>query len=167
LSIPKSSFDPDSYYPLAVAQAGSKHLTVREAALADALSIAALAGQLTYPSTPEEVERRLRELPQDGSHAVFVAEDRAGHVVGWAHVYALHFVGSDLRAEVAGLVVDESCRNAGVGKALMARIEDWAREKGLAAVTLRSNVIRAPAHKFYEQLGYTRIKTQHAFRRVL
>jgi GNAT superfamily N-acetyltransferase len=150
-----------------VAQAGSKHLTVREAALADAARIAALAGQLTYPSTPEEVERRLRELPQDGSHVVFVAEDGAGRVVGWAHTYALHFVGSDLRAEVAGLVVDDSCRGAGVGKVLMARIEDWAREKGLTAVTLRSNVIRDPAHKFYEKLGYTRIKTQHAFRKVL
>jgi GNAT superfamily N-acetyltransferase len=142
-------------------------LTVREAALADAVRIAALAEQLTYPSTPEEVERRLRELPRDGSHIVFVAEDGAGRVVGWAHTYALHFVGSDLRAEVAGLVVDESCRNAGVGKVLMARIEDWARQNGLAAVTLRSNVIREPAHKFYEKLGYTRIKTQHAFRKVL
>jgi GNAT superfamily N-acetyltransferase len=150
-----------------VAQASSRHLTIREAALADAVRIAALAGQLTYPSTPEDVARRLRELPRDGSHIVLVAEDGAGRVVGWAHTYALHFVGSDLRAEVAGLVVDESCRNAGVGKALMVRIEDWAREKGLAAVTLRSNVIREPAHKFYEKLGYTRIKTQHAFRKML
>ncbi len=142
-------------------------MTIREAALADSACIAALAGQLTYPSTPEEVERRLRELPRDGSHAVFVAEDGAGRFVGWAHVYALYFVGSDLRAEVAGLVVDESSRSTGVGKALMARIEQWAREKGLPAVTLRSNVIREPAHKFYESLGYTRIKTQHAFRKVL
>ncbi|MBI3662354.1 MAG: GNAT family N-acetyltransferase [Acidobacteria bacterium] len=150
-----------------MAQAGSKHLKVRKAALADAARIAALAGQLSYPSTAEEVERRLRDLPQDGSHAVFVAEDGAGRVVGWAHAYVHHFVGSDLRAEVAGLVVDETCRDTGVGKVLMARVEEWAREKGLAAVTLRSNVIRDAAHKFYEKLGYTRIKTQHAFRKVL
>ena len=150
-----------------MAQTGSQHLLVREAALADATRIAELSGQLNYPSVPADVARRLRELPQDGSHAVFVAEDGAGRVVGWAHVFALHFVGSDLRAEVAGLVVDDSCRRGGVGKALMARVEEWAREKGLPAVTLRSNIIRGPAHAFYEKLGYTRIKTQHAFRKQL
>lgn len=150
-----------------MALTGSKQFMIRDALFADAARIADLATQLGYPSSTEQVLVRLRTLPQDASHAVFVAEDGAGRVIGWAHAYALHFVGSDLRAEVGGLVVDESCRSAGAGKALMARIEDWAREKGLAAVTLRSNVIRQPAHKFYEKLGYTRIKTQHAFRKVL
>ena len=147
--------------------ADSHRLVIREASLSDASRIAELSGQLSYPTEQAAVERSMRVLPQDGSHVVFVAEDGAGRVVGWAHVYALHFVGSDMRAEVAGLVVDESCRRSGVGIALMARVEDWAREKGLPAVTLRSNVIREPAHKFYEKLGYTRIKTQHAFRKIL
>lgn len=150
-----------------MAQAGSKQLIIRDVVFADAARIAELSGQLSYPTSEADVARRLRALPQDGSHVVFIAEDGAGRVVGWAHTYALHFVGSDLRAEVAGLVVDDSCRRSGVGVALMARIEDWAREKGLPAVTLRSNVIREPAHKFYEKLGYTRIKTQHAFRKNL
>ena len=150
-----------------MAKSSFKVSKIREATSADVVRIAALAGQLTYASTPAEVSRRLRQLLQDGSHIVFVAEDGAGRVVGWAHVYALQFVGSDPRAEVAGLVVDESCRSAGVGKALMSRVEKWAREKELAAVTLRSNVIREPAHKFYEKLGYKVVKTQHAFRKQL
>jgi GNAT superfamily N-acetyltransferase len=150
-----------------VATTNSKQLTIRNAALADAARIAALATQLGYPSSTKQALERLRALPQDGSHVVFVAEDGAGRVVGWAHACALHFVGSDLRAELGGLVVDESCRSAGVGKALMARVEDWAREKGLPAVSLRSNIIRGPAHAFYEKLGYTRTKTQHAFRKDL
>lgn len=150
-----------------MAQTDPKVLTVREAQLSDVVRIAELSGQLNYPSTPAEIEQRLRALPKDGSHAVFVAEDGAGRVVGWAHVYELHFVGSDLRAEVGGLVVDPSCRNCGVGKALMVRAEEWARERGLPAVTLRSNVIRGEAHAFYEKLGYTRFKTQHAFRKQL
>jgi N-acetylglutamate synthase-like GNAT family acetyltransferase len=150
-----------------VAHAEPHRVVIREASLGDAARIAELSGQLSYPTKQADVERRMRALPQDGSHAVFIAEDGGGRVVGWAHVYALHFVGSELRAEVAGLVVDESCRRGGVGIALMARVEEWAREKSLPAVTLRSNVIREPAHKFYEKLGYTRIKTQHAFRKVL
>lgn len=150
-----------------MAQAGSKHLTVREAAAADAARIAALAGQLSYPSTTEEIERRLRELPQDGSHAVFVTEDGARRVVGWAHVFVYRPLEHDAVAEIAGLVVDENCRGAGVGKLLMVAVEHWALRKGLPAIVLRANVIREPAHKFYEKLGYTCIKTQHAFRKIL
>ena len=141
-------------------------LTVREAAFADAARISELATQLGYPSTTEQVLARLRTLPQDGTHAVYVAENAAG-VIGWVHVFALLPVCHDRVAEVAGLVVDASCRASGVGKRLMDAAENWARKKGLDTVVLRSNVIREAAHKFYESLGYTRVKTQHAFRKVL
>ncbi len=129
--------------------------------------MAQLSGQLGYPSTPEEVACRLAALPRDGSHIVYVAEDGAGSVVGWAHVFVYRPLEQDAVAEIAGLVVDENCRGAGVGKLLMVAVEHWARGNGLSAVLLRSNIIRDAAHHFYEQLGYTRIKTQHAFRKVL
>lgn len=147
-----------------MAHADSQQLTIRDAALADAARIAELSTQLGYPSTTEQALVRLRTLPQDGSHAVYVAENDAG-VVGWVHVYEHLPVCHDRVAEVAGLVVDASCRGTGVGKRLMEAAEHWARAKGLDTVVLRSNVIREPAHKFYERLGYTRIKTQHAFRK--
>jgi N-acetylglutamate synthase-like GNAT family acetyltransferase len=156
-----------SYYPLGVTQTSSRHLTVREAALADAARIADLATQLGYPSSTEQVLVRLRTLPQDGSHAVYVAQNETDAVVGWLHVFALYPVAHDRVAEIAGLVVDATCRSSGVGKRLMEAAEHWARGKGLSAVVLRSNVIRESAHKFYEKLGYTRIKTQHAFRKIL
>ncbi len=146
---------------------GSQHLSVREAALADAARIAALATQLGYPSTTEQALARLRTLPQDGSHVVYVAENETHGVIGWVHVFELLPVAHDRVAEVAGLVVDASCRSTGVGKRLMEAAEHWARTKGLSTVVLRSNVIREPAHNFYEKLGYTLIKTQHAFRKVL
>jgi GNAT superfamily N-acetyltransferase len=155
------------YYPLGVTRAASRHLTIREAVFADAARIADLATQLGYPSTMEQALVRLRTLPQDGSHAVYVAQNEMDAVVGWVHVYEHLPVCHDRVAEVAGLVVDASCRGTGVGKRLMEVVENWAHTKGLNTVVLRSNVIREPAHKFYEKLGYTRIKTQHAFRKAL
>ena len=149
-----------------MAHADSQQLIIRDASLADAARIADLATQLGYPSSTEQVLARLRALPQDGTHAVYVAENDAG-VVGWVQVFELLPVAHDRVAEVAGLVVDASCRASGVGKHLMGAAENWARERGLDTVVLRSNVIREAAHKFYENLGYTRIKTQHAFRKVL
>jgi N-acetylglutamate synthase-like GNAT family acetyltransferase len=142
-------------------------LIIRDAVLADAARIADLSTQLGYPSTMEQALVRLRSLPQNGTHAVYVAENEQHGVVGWVHVYEHLPVCHDRVAEVAGLVVDAPCRGSGAGKRLMKAAEHWAREKGLSAVVLRSNVVREPAHKFYEKLGYTRIKTQHAFRKIL
>jgi hypothetical protein len=34
-------------------------------------------------------------------------------------------------------------------------------------MTVRSNVVRAESHPFYERLGYVRSKTQHAYRKHL
>jgi N-acetylglutamate synthase-like GNAT family acetyltransferase len=141
-------------------------VTIRDAALADAARIAELSTQLGYPSTTEQALVRLRSLPQDGTHAVYVAENEHG-VVGWVHVYEHLPVCHDRVAEVTGLVVDAGCRGTGVGKRLMEAAENWTRARGLDTVVLRSNVIREPAHKFYENVGYSRIKTQHAFRKVL
>lgn len=142
-------------------------LQIRPAVATDAERIAVLAGQLGYPSTVEIVKRQLLRIQAVPEQSVFVAEGPDGLVVGWIHVHAHHFVANDPHAEVGGLVVDEDSRNAGVGRLLMERAEQWAREKGYSEVVLRSNVIRERAHKFYESLGYTVTKTQKHFRKTL
>ena len=131
----------------------------------DASAIAVLAGQLGYPSTPEQVERRLAEVERHASAAALVAEGEDGRLVGWGHVYIVHGIESDAHAEVGGLVVDESARRSGVGRALMEAIERWAVAQGLREVALRSNVVRHYAHAFYRGLGYECPKTQHRFRK--
>lgn len=141
-------------------------VTLRLASAADAARLAELSVQLGYPCSRGEIVERLAALEREGQHAVFVAE-RGRAVVGWVHVFALRTVESDPRAEIGGLVVDAAARGSGVGRALMQRAEAWARARGLAAVTLRSNIIRKEAHAFYEALGYTLTKTQHAFRKMI
>jgi GNAT superfamily N-acetyltransferase len=49
----------------------------------------------------------------------------------------------------------------------MAAAEAWARERGYARLTLRSNTIRTEAHRFYQDLGYTIVKSQHKFQKPL
>ena len=51
--------------------------------------------------------------------------------------------------------------------ALVEAAEEWAVVRGLGVMSLRSNQLRTDAHKFYEHLGYTVIKTQNAFRKSL
>jgi GNAT superfamily N-acetyltransferase len=49
--------------------------------------------------------------------------------------------------------------------ALTAAAEKRAAASGCTTIRLRSNVIRGDAHRFYERLGYERLKTQYAFRK--
>jgi predicted N-acetyltransferase YhbS len=129
--------------------------------------MAVLATQLGYPSAAEEVKSRLRAIEGRDDHCVLVAELEGGRVVGWIHACASYLIEVNPRAEIGGLVVDEGQRGSGIGKLLMRHAEEWARAKGLEAVSVRSNVIRGDAHRFYERLGYENIKTQHAFSKVL
>jgi GNAT superfamily N-acetyltransferase len=63
--------------------------------------------------------------------------------------------------------VDACARRSGAGRALVAAIERWAASRGVAQVSVRSNVVRVESHPFYERLGYTRVKTQHSYRKNL
>jgi GNAT superfamily N-acetyltransferase len=146
-------------------------ILIRLATPADSVRIAELSGQLGYPATREQTERRLHRILGDPRHAVLVAEiaegpGSSGHpseVIGWVHVQERPVVQGDLRAELTALVVAESHRRLGAGRMLMQRAEEWAREHGCTAVMLRSNIVREGAHEFYEAIGYRTLKMQKTF----
>jgi GNAT superfamily N-acetyltransferase len=140
---------------------------IRAAQASDHPRMAELAGQLSYPSTPEEIARRLQGICGSADAAVFVVELETGEIAGWIAVFVYRTVEADARAEVSGLVVDERFRSQRVGEHLLVRAEEWARENACQAIGLRSNVIRDRAHAFYERHGYTHVKTQKAFRKQL
>jgi GNAT superfamily N-acetyltransferase len=149
--------------PTSIAFAGK----IRPADPLDHARIAELAGQLSYPSTPQEIAKRLKGIKGSTEAAVFVAELQPGEIAGWIAVFVYRTVEADARAEVSGLVVDERFRSRRVGERLLAHAEEWARENGCHAIGLHSNVIRDRAHAFYERHGYAHVKTQKAFRKQL
>ncbi len=150
----------------AATRAGEFAGEIREVQPQDFPRIAELAGQLGYPSSPNEIAGRLAGIKYSDDHAVFVAQ-LGGEVAGWLGVYVCRTVEADPRAEISGLVVDERYRSQQIGLHLLGRAERWAREKGCRAIGLRSNVIRDRAHVFYERHGYKHTKTQKSFRKDL
>lgn len=140
----------------------ARTVAVRPAVLDDVPRVTALCVQLGYPSREEDVERRLRWLQQSDTDTVLVAvlDDR---VVGWIHLRLHVTVESGPDVEVAGLVVDEAHRGAGIGRVLMREADRWGAARGCGHVRLRSRVVRADAHAFYQHLGFRILKTQHAF----
>jgi GNAT superfamily N-acetyltransferase len=141
--------------------------TVRLAQARDSDRIADLAGHLGYPSTGEEVRKRLSQMQDANQYAVFVAELPGGQIAGWIGLYALRAVELETAAEISGLIVDEGVRSCGIGKILLDAAEGWARSISCNAISVRSNVKRDRAHQFYTNNGYEHIKTQKEFRKKL
>ena len=133
----------------------------------DVDAAARLATQLGYPSTAEQVATRFAAIQKSADSHVAVAVDESGAVVGWIHVFGNRLLESEPDAEIGGLVVDESARGRGVGTALVAAAEGWAREGGYPVVSVRSNVVRREAHEFYQERGYGVVKTQVKFRKTI
>jgi GNAT superfamily N-acetyltransferase len=140
--------------------------TVRPARSADAAAFAALSTQLGYPMSPEELGRRLERLLGRDDQVVLAACVGSA-VVGWIHGAEQELLESERRCEILGLVVDETRRRAGIGRGLVAAVEAWARGRGLAQMSVRSNVARAESHSFYQGIGYQRTKTQQVYRKSL
>ena len=145
----------------------NKEMKIRRAKNADAAQIAVLTGQLGYPATTAQIRERLRRIQPVSQNAVFVADAAKYGVIGWLHVSKEPLLESEMRAEVNGLVVGEGQRSLGAGAQLLAAAEDWARKHDCESMSVRSNVIRERAHKFYERNGYEHYKTQKSFRKPL
>jgi GNAT superfamily N-acetyltransferase len=144
-----------------------REVVLRRARSTDAARIADLSGQLGYPSTEKQMKARLRVMFKDKEAACFIAESRDGGLIGWIHVSTTPLLEVERRAEVNGLVVDETVRSQGAGALLLAAAEKWARGKRCRSMSVRSNVLRERAHGFYLRNGYEHYKTQKAFRKGL
>jgi GNAT superfamily N-acetyltransferase len=137
-------------------------MEIRSARAEDAGAIAELSGQLGYPAASTEMAARLVQLERAGGNVVLIAEVE-GRVIGWLHIVGAYRVEYAPSAEITGLVIDERHRGGGIGRALLAAAERWAIEQGFDTVRVRSNVVRARAHAFYEKHGYQQQKRQAVF----
>lgn len=142
-------------------------VTIRTALPEDAARLAALSDQLGYAVHVADLAQRLDLILRQPDSVLYVAESPDGEVIGWVHAFIRPLLTNPLHIEIGGLVVDERCRSQGVGAALMQHAEDWAREHGCDAVYLRSRVQREAAHRFYQRIGYTNLKTSYTFYKPL
>jgi GNAT superfamily N-acetyltransferase len=150
-----------------VPQTDRRPATIRAPQLNDLPRLSQLSSQLGYPVSEADLGRRLTHLLSRPDHHIVLAETDANLVVGWIHAAEQWVLESEPACEILGLVVDQSCRRQGIGRMLVAAVESWAATRGLTTIKVRSNVVRAESHPFYQRLGYTRIKSQHVYRKSL
>ncbi len=92
--------------------------------------------------------------PQPGS-TVFAAEDGAGRPLGFVHLETkTDYFTVEEHGHVSDLVVVQTAEHRGVGRALMAAAEEWARGRGFRLLTLNVFEANHAARKLYDRLGY-------------
>ena len=91
--------------------------------------------------------------PVPGS-TVLIAQSKDGTRLGFISLKLREDVTGAQRGHVADLAVTRDARRMGVGRALMQAGETWARERGLALLSLDVWSTNEPALEFYARLGY-------------
>ena len=124
----------------------------------DQLHIDNLPHIFQQPTSPAREESYLLERMADETVGLFIAE-MAGAAVGLIEGvlrYApyLPMVVQRKYVVVETLAVVPSAQRQGVGQALMAHMETWAREQGAENLDLSVWAFNEGALAFYEQLGY-------------
>jgi GNAT superfamily N-acetyltransferase len=107
------------------------------------------------------LERLHRDALAEADRVVLVAEVD-GDVVGMAHLAPSRAANAPHRAEVQRVAVAESARGSGMGRALMAAVEDAARGRGITLLWLTTHE-GSEACAFYEAAGYTKLGVMPAY----
>ncbi|MGD8276557.1 MAG: GNAT family N-acetyltransferase [Gemmatimonadota bacterium] len=120
----------------------------------DEPAVARLLTELGLPTEAAAVRARLDTFGGDPRAHVLVAEqaERVIGVLGLHRVPLFHRVG-DL-ARITVLVVADGHRGRGIGRSLVEAAERIAREARCWRVEVTSAMYLAPAHGFYERLGF-------------
>jgi len=140
---------------------------IRSATMDDSSALADLSTQLGYPTSPIQSANRLGVILDSNEHAILVACLADGTVVGWVHVFLALRVESDPFAEIGGFVVTEEFRSRGIGRCLLAAVEEWVIQRGITRLRIRSRSNRVDTHTFFERLGFSKSKQQHVFDKSL
>jgi ribosomal protein S18 acetylase RimI-like enzyme len=116
-----------------------------------------LIPQLTTNNPPPSLND-LTALVRDSAPTLLVARNEKKQIIG-ALTLTIYRVPTGIRSIIEDVVVDQSARGQGIGKALMKRAIKIAKEKGAANISLTSNPMREAANQLYVKLGFKKRET--------
>ena len=86
-------------------------------------------------------------------HDVFIAEID-GAAAGCLYVHPAQDFFGRRHAHISVIATTAAAEGTGIGRALMAHAETWARERGLSLLTLNVFAANTRARRFYERAGF-------------
>lgn len=106
----------------------------------------------------EAYERAFAEIEGDPRNELMVLVEEGGTVLGCLQLTYIPGLGKGgaERALIEAVRVRADRRGGGLGRELMRRAVERARERGCGLVQLTSDKRRTEAHRFYASLGFAR-----------
>ncbi len=142
-----------------------KDVLIRDAVPEDAPALTRLnSTAMGYDYPQAETSRKLAALLADARNKILVAQ-LDGCLVGYLHLVDYDVLYAEHMKNIMGIAVEPDCRRMGIGRALLAAGEAWAKENGASGVRLVSGEARTGAHQFYQSLGYVCGKRQLNFKK--
>jgi ribosomal protein S18 acetylase RimI-like enzyme len=87
--------------------------------------------------------------------AIFIAEDESGRAAGFIYLQTqVDYFNAEKHGYISDLAVDKSFEGQGVGRALMNKAEEWARQHGYGLLTLYVFAGNKRAQLLYEKNGF-------------
>jgi ribosomal protein S18 acetylase RimI-like enzyme len=128
---------------------------IRKASIEDAGRIAVLVSELGYPTSAEQMRRRLATILRDGEYETLVACDD-GVVQGFVGTRIGPLYDADEPyGQIMALAVAGDYQGRGLGRMLVQAAEATLIERGARVLVLTSGHHRSGAHAFYERMGYS------------
>lgn len=128
-------------------------MIIREVNTEDAAAVARLSTEFTgMETTPEEMLARL-SLSRGIEHPLLA--ELQGEVVAFASLRLVHYLGDEAPyAEISEMFVSEQFRRQGVGRALMAELEQRARAAGAGSLVVLTGSDNERALALYQAMGF-------------
>ncbi len=124
----------------------------------DALHRDRLPGIYRRPDGPVREKNEIAAFIADERVGLFVAEVE-GELAGYIHAYLrdtppVPVLVPRRFAMIDSMAVGKNQRRKGIGQALIAQVQRWAREQGATSVELNVYEFNRGALRFYEALGF-------------
>jgi ribosomal protein S18 acetylase RimI-like enzyme len=130
-------------------------IAVRSATIADSERVARLVSGLGYPTSSEQMCKRLESILSDKDYATLIACD-GEQIVGFIGTRVGSLYESDGHyGQIMALAVAANYQRRGIGRMLVQAAESMLIARGVAVLVVTSGNHRPDAHAFYEKSGYT------------
>jgi aminoglycoside 6'-N-acetyltransferase I len=145
-------------------------IDVRRAVTTDRVEHARMRAALWPDEDPHELASELDEFLADPTQVAFVAERDDGRLCGFAEASIRRYANSNDESPCAFLEawwVDQDVRRAGVGRALVGAVEDWARAQGFTELGSDALLDNTLSHTAHRALGFEERERVVYFRKWL
>lgn len=140
---------------------------IRRCMVSDAKHIYELCRiSLGYDFTEQQVEANVRRLIGSAENLLMVAVDEEDECVGFIHASNHDPVYAPPMKDIMALAIYDEYRHKGIGKQLVAAVEDWAQKTGAHGLRVNSGIEQKSAVIFYKSCGFDYIKTNYNLRKM-